>query len=70
MKSREEIKKFPVSLHAIFDKDTGKTTSVFFDDMNFQIIKINTVNKIILGETSLGVAFKFCDGRIKPDGLA
>ena len=38
--------------------------------MDFQIVKIDTVNKIILGKPGFAVAFELGDGLVQPDGLA
>lgn len=38
--------------------------------MDFQIIKINSLNKIILGKTCLVMALEVLNGGIEPDWLA
>lgn len=45
-------------------------TSILFDHMNLQIIKINIFNKIILCEPGLVVTFKILNIGIQPDRLA
>ena len=44
--------------------------SIFLYHMYLQIIKIDIVNKIILGKASPVVAFEFLDGLVQPDRLA
>ena len=44
--------------------------SVLLNHMNFQIVKINGLNKIILCEPCFVVPFKFRDGGIQPNGLS
>lgn len=43
---------------------------VFFNDMNFQIIKFNSFDKIILIKSGFIMALEFCNGRIQPDGFS
>lgn len=43
---------------------------LFFNDMNFQKIKINRFHKIVLVETGLAMALKFSDGGVQPDRFA
>jgi len=43
---------------------------VFFYDMNFQIIKINGLDKIILRESGFIMALEIPDRSIKPDRLS
>ncbi len=43
---------------------------IFFDYVNFQIVKINGFNEIILTEAGLRMAFEFVDGGIQPDRLS
>lgn len=42
----------------------------FFYNLDFQIIKINRIHKIVLIETRFAVPFKFLNSRIQPDWLA
>lgn len=43
---------------------------VFLEDLEFQIIKLNMLDKAVLIETCLGVTFEFGDIFVKPDGLS
>lgn len=45
-------------------------TSILFDHVNLQIIKINAFNKIILCEPGLVVPLKILDIGIQPDRFA
>ena len=42
---------------------------IFFDDLNFQIIKIYAFYKVVLGKTCPAVAPEFRYGLIQPYGL-
>ena len=52
-------------------KEVHSCTSflVLFNHLYFQIIKVNTINEIILRESGLAVAFEVTDIYIKPDGF-
>ena len=47
-----------------------KSILIFFNYLNFQIIKVNALYKVILCETGLVMAFEFSDGLVQPDRLA
>lgn len=43
---------------------------IFFNHMNFQIVKIYGFYKIILGEPGFIMSFKICNCGVKPEWLA
>ena len=45
-------------------------TLIFFYDLDLQIVKVDSLDEIILMESRLGVAFEFCDGLVQPDGFS
>ena len=42
---------------------------VFFDDMNFKVIKFDLLDKVVLAKTRLVPLLKFLDVRIQPERL-
>ena len=48
----------------------GAYSLILLDHMDFQMIKINSFHKVILGKAGLAVAFEFRYGSVKPDGLS
>ena len=44
--------------------------SVFLQHLNFQIIKINGVDEVVLGKAGLAVTLKFRNIGVQPDGFA
>lgn len=48
--------------------DLGKL--ILFDHMDFQVIEINAVDKIVLGKSGTVMAFEVLDGFLQPDRLA
>ena len=42
---------------------------ILFNDLYFQVIKVNTVNEIILCESGFAVTFEVTNIYIKPDGF-
>lgn len=51
------------------DKKDQNVFLVFFYNLNFQIVKIDTVYKIVLPETGFAVPLEITDIHIQPDGF-
>lgn len=41
---------------------------IFFDYLNFQIVKIYALDEIVLSKPHFAVALEVCDGFVQPDG--
>lgn len=51
-------------------KATDRDRSVFLNDMDLQIIKIDGFDEIVLPKAGFVMPLEFLNGRIKPDGFA
>lgn len=43
------------------------STLIFFDYLNFQIVKVNAFDEIILGKSYFAVSFEIGNGFVQPD---
>jgi len=68
----EKAQPFSVALYMLADNYNPPIARqpLFFNDLNFQKIKINVFYKIILGKPGFGMLLKLMDRSIQPHGFS